>query len=173
MRHKQLPSSAQALAHAFRDCERKQVLKVVEKSSFQDYVVRSQKDLASAENDFLHEDYYWVRIKGYHALFHILNALLVKHLGYYSKDHGCLLIALLKNNILSDAVAKKLHLVAGDFTQKEIENHEDALQDIDDLHIQRNFALYKPKAWEDVTKDDIAQELEKIKHNIRLLVELL
>jgi hypothetical protein len=39
--------------------------------------------------------------------------------------------------------------------------------------IQRNFALYKPKAWEEVTKDDIKTELEKIKKNIQILVGLL
>ena len=50
---------------------------------------------------------------------------------------------------------------------------EDAIQDIDDFRIQRNFALYKPKAWEEVTKKDIESELEKIKNNIRILAGLL
>ena len=45
--------------------------------------------------------------------------------------------------------------------------------DIDEFRIQRNFALYKPKAWEEVKKEDVARELEKIQKNIAILVVLL
>ena len=106
----------------------------------------------------------------------MLNALLVKNFGYYSKDHGCILTALMKNNIITDEIASKLHIVVENLSKDDIisiTTSEDALQDIDDFRIQRNFALYKPKAWEEVTKEDIEQELNKIKENIKILAELL
>ncbi len=171
MKKRTLPKTESALDKAYEDCKRK--FRVVDSSKFQDYVVRSQKDIASAENDFKSEDYHWARIKAYQALFHMLNGLLVKHLGYYSKDHGCILTALLKHEIITDETAVRLHLVVRNVVKNSIETAEDALQDIDDFRIQRNFALYKPKAWEEVTKADIEQELGKIKSNILILVSLL
>ena len=41
------------------------------------------------------------------------------------------------------------------------------------IWLRRNFALYKPKAWEDVTKSDVEQELQKIRNNLKILVGLL
>ena len=166
-----LPKTVKALERAYQNCEKRKKFREIDSQRFQDYVVRSQKDITSADNDFKNADYYWVRIKAYQALFHMLNALLVKNFGYYSKDHSCILTALLKNNIITNETASKLHLVVED-TVKETTS-EDAIQDIDDLRIQRNFALYKPKAWEEVTKEDIEQELNKIKNNIKILVTLL
>ena len=99
--------------------------------------------------------------------------LFPSNFGYYSKDHGCILTALLKNDIITNEIASKLHLVVEDVTKNIISTTEEAIQDIDDLRIQRNFALYKPKAWEEVTKEDIEQELNKIKDNIKILIELL
>ena len=167
-----LPKTENALDKAYNNCEKKKKFRKVDSQQFRDYVIRSQKDLASADNDFKNEDYYWARIKAYQALFHILNALLVKNLGYYSKDHGCILTALLKNNIITNEIALKLHLIVGSLTKTSLAP-EDTLQDIDDFRIQRNFALYKPKAWEEVTKGDIEQELKKIRNNIEILVSLL
>ncbi len=168
-----LPQTEKALEKAYQNCEKRNKFRKVDRSQFQDYVIRSQKDLASADNDFKNGDYYWVRIKAYQALFHMLNALLVKNFGYYSKDHGCILAALLKNKIITDEIALQLHLVVEDVTKKEITSAEDAVQDIDDFRIQRNFALYQPKAWKEVTKQDIEEELMKIKNNIAILAGLL
>lgn len=168
-----LPKTVNALEKAYQNCEKRNKFRKIDSQQFQDYVIRSQKDLASADNDFKNSDYYWARIKAYQALFHMLNALLVKNFGYYSKDHGCILAALLKNKIITDEIALQLHLVVEDVTKKRITSSEDAVQDIDDLRIQRNFALYKPKAWEEVTKKDIEEELRKIKNNIKILAGLL
>lgn len=171
MAKRTLPKTGEALEKAYENCKRK--FREIDSQKFQDYVVRSQKDMASADNDFKSEDYYWARIKAYQALFHMLNALLVKNFGYYSKDHGCILTALLKNSIITDEIASKLHIVVGSLPKGNATTSEDALQDIDDFRIQRNFALYKPKAWEEVTKEDIEQELSKIRGNIQILVGLL
>lgn len=173
MAKRTLPQTILALEKAYSDCEKRNTFRKIENKQFPDYLVRSQKDLASAENDYKNEDYYWSRIKAYQALFHMLNALLVKNFGYYSKDHGCILTALLKNRIITDEIATQLHLVVEDVIKKRAETSQDALQDIDDFRIQRNFALYKPKAWQEVTKEDIEQELTKIKSNITILAGLL
>lgn len=173
MTKRTLPKTEKALEKAYQNCEKKNKFREVDNQEFQDYVVRSQKDMASADNDFKNEDYYWARIKAYQSLFHILNALLVKNLGYYSKDHGCILTALMKNNIISNETASELHIIVKSLSQNKVITSEDALQDIDDFRIQRNFALYKPKAWEEITKKDIEQELNKIKNNIKILVGLL
>ncbi len=170
---KAIPQTTKALENAYQDCEKRNIFRKVAKDSFSDYVTRSQKDIASADNDFKNEDYHWTRIKAYQALFHMINALLVKNLGYYSKDHGCILTALLKNRIITDETASKLQLVVKGMTESNAATHEDAVQDIDDFRIQRNFALYKPKAWKEVTKEDIEQELNKIKNNIKILAGLL
>ena len=168
-----LPKTETAIENAYLSCENNKKFREQDKNSFSDYAVRSQKDLNSAYNDFKNEDYYWARIKAYQALFHMLNALLVKNLWYYSKDHGCIINALLKHKIITDDTAAKLHIIVNDTSKKSIETSDDAIQDIDDFRIQRNFALYKPKAWEDVTKQDIEQELQKIKNNINILAGLL
>ena len=168
-----LPKTVRALEKAYENCEEKNKFRKINNEQFHDYVIRSQKDIASADNDFNNEDYYWARIKAYQALFHMLNALLVKYCGYYSKDHGCILTALLKNNIISNKTASQLHLIVKNVLESGIRTPEDVIQDIDDFRIQRNFALYKPKAWEEVTKEDIKQELDKIKDNIKILVGLL
>ncbi len=173
MTKRTLPKSEKALEKAYQNCEKKNKFRQTDSQTFQDYVVRSQKDLASADNDFKNEDYYWARIKAYQALFHMLNTLLVKNLGYYSKDHGCILTALMKNNIITDETASELHIVVESLSQNKTVTSKDALQDIDDFRIQRNFALYKPKAWEGVTKQDIEKELNKIKNNIKILAGLL
>ncbi len=173
MNKRTLPKTAKALENAYKNCEINNKFRKVDAQQFHDYAVRSQKDIASADNDFKNEDYYWTRIKAYQALFHMLNALLVKHYGYYSKDHGCILTALLKNNIITDEIASQLHLVVENALKSSAKTSEDIMQDIDDFRIQRNFALYKPKAWEEVTKMDIRQELEKIKNNIKILAGLL
>ncbi len=167
-----MPKTQQSLERAYQDCERKKSFRKIDRDKFQDYLIRSQKDIASADNDLKNGDYHWARIKAYHSLFQMLNALLVKNFGYYSKDHGCILTALLKNNIITDEIASQLHLIVEDITKNTI-TPEDILQDIDDFRIQRNFALYKPKAWEDVTKEDIEQELNKIRNNLKILVGLL
>jgi len=173
MEKSRLPKTVKTLERAYQNCEKKNKFRKVDSQQFQDYVIRSQKDLASADNDFKNEDFYWCRIKAYQALFHMLNALLVKNVGYYSKDHCCILTALLKNNILTNEIASQLHLVVEAITKKSVTTVEDALQDIDDFRIQRNFALYKPKAWKEVTREDLEQELSKIKNNIKILAGLL
>ena len=77
------PKTENNLEKAYLNCEKRKKFKEVSKDTFSDYLVRSQKDITSAYNDFENGDYYWARIKAYQSLFHMLNSLLVKNLGYY------------------------------------------------------------------------------------------
>ncbi len=171
MEERNVPKTLKAIENAYNNCIKYNKFKEIGKGSFSDYLTRSQKDIVSAENDFKNEDYYWARIKAYPSLFHMLNALLVKKLGYYSKDHSCILAGLMKNNIITGAIAKELEIKSENL--EFIQIPQDFIQDIDELRIQRNFALYKPKAWEDVKKEDIESELNKIKNNLKILGGLL
>ena len=168
---KRIPQNENTLNKAYLHCLRKKTFREIEKEDFSEYLERAQKDLISAERDFIGKDFHWARIKAYQSLFYLLNALLIKKEGYFSKDHSCIITALMYKEIITEEIAKKLHLV----TDKIIANKKskDIYQDIDDFRIQRNFALYKPKAWEDITEEDIKNELEKIKENFKILVGLL
>lgn len=172
MEKNRLPKTQKRLEKAYENCIKKGKFKEVDKESFHDYLIRSQKDILSAENDLKNEDFHWTRIKAYQSLFHMLNAILIKKLGFYSKDHSCILTALLNNNIITKEISSKMNIVIESITNQK-KNPKESIQDIDDLRIQRNFALYKPKAWEEITKKDIQQELIKIKHNLNILASLL
>ena len=171
MEERNIPKTLNAIENAYNNCKKFNKFKEIDKNLFSDYLTRSQKDIVSAENDFKNEDYYWARIKAYQSLFHMLNALLVKKIGFYSKDHSCILAGLMRNNIITGKVAKELQINTDNLEFLQIP--ENFIQDIDELRIQRNFALYKPKAWEDVKKENIETELNKIKNNLKILGGLL
>ncbi len=166
-----IPKSGEAIQNAFLNCEKRGRFKKVDQSSFFDYVERAQKDLASAERDFEAKDFHWARVKAYQSLFHMLNALLIKKVGYFSKDHGCVIIALMKEGIISEDAANGLHLLVDKVLKHA--TSRDVYLDINDFRIQRNFALYKPKPWDDVKEEDVRAELDNIKSNFRILVNLL
>ncbi len=166
-----LPGSVAALQQAYTHCEQRGRFKEIDKTAYADYLLRAQKDLSSAERDLHAGDLHWARVKAYQSLFHLLNALFVKHAGYFSKDHGCILVALMTHNIITPEIADRLQLLTAK-TIKEAAARK-VYQDLDEFRLQRNFALYKPKAWEEIKTEDVAEEIKKIKANFKILLELL
>lgn len=147
-----LPKSLKALESDFNDCIRVKAFVKVPKETFSEYLERSRKDFASAKNDLNNGYPYWALVKAYQALFFVVNALLVKYCGYFSKDHKCLLTALLKEKIISSELVKRLKSKLKDLSK---------LNKIDELRLERNLALYKPDSWKTITKNHAEKLLEE------------
>ncbi len=161
------PKSKKAIEKDYEDCVKRDRFKQVSKATYPEYLTRSQKDLASAYRDLEDKDNHWAIIKSYQALFFILNALLVKYKGYFSKDHKCILTALLKEEVISEAVAKSVDSVV-----KSLDEFS-TLDEIDDLRLDRNKAMYAPTAWKDFKKQEAEKILDEVRELINQLVELL
>lgn len=158
-----VPKKNNAIEADFNDCMKHNVFVSANKESFHEYVVRSQKDLASAKGDFDAGYFYWCVIKAYQSLFFIANALLVKNLGYYSKDHRCIITALLKETIISEKMADKLNAT---FETK-------IASEMDSIRLKRNIAMYKPDSWQSITEENAKAILEDVRSLISQMVNLL
>lgn len=158
-----LPKNEKRAENDFEDCKKHNVFVDVDKELFKEYVVRAQKDIASAENDIDSGYFYWSTIKAYQAVFFIANALLVKYLGYYSKDHKCIITALLREKIISGKTAKKLDSAL----------ERKLLSDMDSLRLERNKAMYGPDAWKRVTEEGAKNALRESKALFEELVGVL
>lgn len=159
-----LPKSSNAIESDYADCQRTKSLVNIDKESYAEYVVRAQKDLASAQADFDDASYHWAIIKAYQAVFFISNALLVKFCGYYSKDHRCIITALLKEKIVSEAFAEKLGAAI---------SKVETLDKVDGLRLERNKALYQPTAWKDITREAASVTLSESKSIVEEVLKLL
>src|SRR3989344_175374 len=76
-----------------------------DKENYVDYIKEAYSDLKSAEKE---DNEKWAITKAYQSLFLMCNALLVKNLGYYSKDHERVVIALMKNKIIASKTIEKI-----------------------------------------------------------------
>ena len=99
-----IPKTEEKLEKEYERCKKSFV--AVNKESYIHYKNEAYSDLQSAEKD---ESSKWAITKAYQSLFLMCNALLVKNLGSYSKDHSCIIIALLKNNILTKETLDKIN----------------------------------------------------------------
>jgi len=160
------PKSEKAAEKDYVDCIEHKRFKQINKSFYSEYLTRSQKDLTSAYRDLEDGDYHWGIIKAYQALFFVLNALLIKYKGYFSKDHRCIITALLKEKVISTAVAEHVDLF--------IKNLDDfkTLDEVDDLRLDRNKAMYSPTAWKDFKKQQAETILNEARELINKLVGL-
>ncbi|MCK4730119.1 MAG: HEPN domain-containing protein [Candidatus Aenigmarchaeota archaeon] len=159
-----IPKNEKAIENDFRDCERVKAYIPIDKESFKEYLIRAQKDLGSAFSDLENGYFYWSVIKSYQVLFFATNALLVKYCGYYSKNHKCLLTALLKEKVISAQFAKEL-----DKTINGLKN----LNEIDGIRLERNKALYQPISWKTITKQQAERILERVRNLMNEMVGLL
>ena len=161
-----VPKSKDAIERDYKDCIKGEKFKKISRESYSEYLLRSQKDLASAYRDLEAEDNNWAIIKSYQALFFVLNALLVKYRGYFSKDHRCIITALLKEQVISTAVAEQVDSVV------KVLDEFKALDEVDDLRLDRNKAMYSPTAWKDFKKQQVKNTLNEVRELISELVRL-
>jgi len=123
-------------------CERKFVK--VDNMLYRDYQSMAYEDLDSARKE---ESPRWAVTKAYQALFMMCNSILVKKEGFYSKDHGCLIVALLRNNLVTKEALGRIHKM---LEEKErllsSLSHEDSFsEEITGIRLARNKYLYLPK----------------------------
>lgn len=158
-----IPKENKAIEADYEDCIKHNVFVKVSNESYQEYVVRSQKDVASAKNDFDTGYFYWCIIKAYQSLFFIANALLVKNLGYYSKDHRCIITALLKEKIISEKIADK---ISATFETK-------IAAEMDSIRLKRNSAMYQPDSWQSISKESAEKTLNDVRSLVSQMAGLL
>ncbi|MBS3125392.1 HEPN domain-containing protein [Candidatus Woesearchaeota archaeon] len=149
------------LDSSFDRCTRQKTFIQIDKLSFRDYRDEALADLDAAKKELANGTIKWAIVKAYQALFLQCTAVLVKTVGVYSKDHGCLLIALLKHNIVSVDVLSKIETM--------LSHKKTLFEEIERLRISRNKALYFPKTQNIIA----AQEAEHIIEEVRSLLVLL
>src|SRR3989338_5948395 len=135
------PKTKEKLDKEYEKCRKSFV--AVNKESYLHYKNEAYSDLQSAENDSSEK---WAITKAYQALFLMCNALLVKNSGYYSKDHSCIIIALLKNNIVTEGTLNKINDTLKEKKKllTEFEPKDNFFEEISNIRITRNRYLYLP-----------------------------
>lgn len=155
-----IPKTEKGLERAYGQCERNKVFIQIDKESYIDYRNEALADLEAARQE---QDVRWAIVKAYQALFHQCSSVLVKNLGVYSKDHGCLITALLKHDLISKDILENVHAMF---------DHKTTLfEEIDKIRIARNKALYFPKTQSKVGKEEAERIIEEVRELMALLGE--
>lgn len=105
------PKDKAALEAAYQNCSSRKQFVSLNKENYIEHLALAKDDLLSIANDFKGESWRWVIVKSYYASFHATNALLVKKLGFFSKDHSCAILALKRENLISPDFYKQMEEV--------------------------------------------------------------
>jgi len=160
---KMIPKKEKAIEKSFERCHKTFVQ--INKENYLSYMEEALSDLDSAYKELKEGSIKWAIVKAYQALFLQCTAILVKNLGIYSKDHGCLLIALLKNNILKQEIVEKIESMF---------DHKNTLyEEIESIRIFRNKALYFPKTQDIIGREDAERRIEDVRKIISAIGEQL
>ncbi|MDP7116165.1 MAG: hypothetical protein QF632_05935 [Candidatus Woesearchaeota archaeon] len=135
-----IPKTKEGLEKAYDKCQKRYIK--IDKISYKDYFEEALSDLAAADKEDIDK---WKIAKAYQALFLHCNGLLVKHAGFYSKDHGCVLIGLIEHKIISEGILKRIHTILEEKKKTEVPIKEDLFNEITRIRIARNKYLYFPK----------------------------
>lgn len=163
-----IPKTRQALERSYRRCEKSFVN--IDKSLYREYQQMAYEDIESATKE---QSPRWAATKAYQALFLMCNAVLVKKLGFYSKDHSCIITALLFHGIIPEESLEKIHsmLEKKDRLFAEIPPKESFFEEIANIRIARNNYLYLPKTLRNI-KTPADRIIEEVRELIRLLGEI-
>ncbi len=161
-----IPKTEKSLDKAFDRCNRQKVFIQITKDSYSDYAEEALSDFSSALKDLEQRDLKWAVVKAYQALFLQCTAVIVKNLGIYSKDHGCLILAMLKNNLIRKDILEKVSNM--------LDHKQSLYEEIDKIRIFRNKALYFPKTQSKIGgKEEVAGIIEEARLLISAIGEQL
>lgn len=162
-----IPKTKESLEKTYKNCEKKFVK--IDNIFYSEYQGLAYEDLDSAVKE---ENARWAISKAYQALFLMCNSILVKKLGVYSKNHTCVLIALLYNNLMpKDTLDKINKMLKKENLFNRLPHKESFFEEISNIRILRNKYLYLPKTMEKI-KTPVDQIIEEIKELIKLLGEI-
>jgi len=117
----------------------------ISRDAYTDHLAMAKDDLISLKADFDKDNWRLVITKSYYAVFHATNALLIRKLGFYAKDHMCAVYALKKENLLHES----LYLELGKIYER--------FSDIFGFAIMfeaRKLSQYDVTKWKELTKED-------------------
>lgn len=163
-----IPKTRTKLENGYKKCEKKFVK--IDNSVYKEYQNSAYEDLDSAKKE---ENPKWAITKAYQALFMMCNSILVKKLGFYSKDHNCVIIALLYNNLIPKEALDRIH----DMLEKksklftELHPKDSFFEEVSNIRVIRNKYLYLPKILRKI-KTPSHQVIEEVRELIRILGEL-
>ncbi len=160
-----IPKDIKKLDKEYERCKKSFVK--VDKGAYIHYKNEAYSDLQSAEKDTSPK---WAITKAYQALFLICNAILVRNLGFYSKDHSCVIIALLKNKIITGEAISKINnmLVEKKKLLPEFKSKDNFFEEVSNIRITRNKYLYLPET-ERKLKISHKTIIEEVKEIINIL----
>jgi len=102
------PKTWERLEKSFDNCKKRKKFIEIPNESYIKHLELAKDDLISIKTDFENKNWRWVVTKSYYAVFHATNALLVKKLGFFSKDHLCAVIVLKKEKLISKEFYEEL-----------------------------------------------------------------
>jgi len=131
---------------------------------------RTYEDINSAKKE---ESPRWAVTKAYQSLFLMCNAILIKKLGVYSKNHTCVMIAMFKHNLISENILTKIHkmLEKKDNLFVGLASKDSFYEEISQIRITRNKYLYFPKSLRNI-KTPSNELVEEVRQLIQLLGEI-
>lgn len=168
IQYKMLPKDNIALERKYERCQKSFIS--IDKGAYKDYFEEAYSDLSSADKE---ENEKWAIANAYQALFLYCNGMLVRKIGFYSKDHACVLIWLLKNSIVTKETLKKIHNLLEDKKKvfSGISLKDDFFEEMSRIRIARNKYLYLPKTQREL-KESAKERVDEVKEIIRILSEL-
>ena len=161
-----IPKSTQALSNEYRRCEHSFVR--VPREASRAYLSEALADLASADKELESGSAKWAVIKAYQALFLVANGILVAKKGFYSKDHGCVLIALMHHGLIPEEMLGRVRTLLEERKKAFSAPKAGLFEEMSMLRVMRNNYLYLPATLRKIR----APERELV-DEIRLLVAML
>ena len=157
-----LPKTEAGLEREHARCKRSLVS--VAKESFKDYFEEAYSDLESAEKE---KNGKWAMAKAYQALFLYANGMLVRKAGFYSKDHGCVLVELLWHKVVPQGTLEKIRVML-----KEKKNlFSGFFEEMSQIRIARNRFLYIPNTQRKLNESP-QQRIKEVREIIKILSEI-